>query len=105
MVNVFSAPKKKEENTENAKQTGKQETPIASSEQPAALFQKLKMEEAQLFEEKQSLNQLKEQLQKKIKDQIESSRNNLQKLKIEISELKIECAQLNDTLQNEILAE
>ena len=105
MVNVFSAPKKKEENTENVKQTGKQDTSSASSEQPAALYQKLKMEEAQLFEEKQSLSQLKEQLQKKIKDQIENSKNNLQKLKLEISELKIECAQLNETLQNEILAE
>ena len=105
MVNVFSGPKKKEENIENVKQAEKQDISSASPDQPVAIFQKLKIEEAQLFEEKQNLMQLKEQLQKKVTDQIENSKSKLQKLKTEVSELKIQCAQLNETLQNEIIAE
>jgi predicted transcriptional regulator len=105
MVNVFSAPKKKEENNENVKQTTKQETSPAPTEQTATLFQKLKIEEAQLFEERQNLAQQKQQLQKKIKDQIETRKTNLQKLKTEVSDLKIEVAQLNESLQGEVLAE
>jgi predicted transcriptional regulator len=105
MVNVFSGSKKKDENTEGVTPTVKQDASPATLEQPAALFQKLKIEEAQLLEEKQNLTHLKEQLQKKIKDQIDTSKNNLQKLKTEVSELKIQCAQLNETLENEIIVE
>ena len=106
MVNMFSSNKKKDEDTisENEKQTLKTE-PSASQapSQPTTLLQKLKLEEAQLNEEKQNLAQLKDQLQKKIKDQIESSKSALQKLRTEVSALKAECAELNETLQNEIL--
>ena len=106
MVNVFSTPKKKDEIIEEGKQTIKQDfVPAKTSEQPATILQKLKLEEAQLAEEKRNLVQIKEQLQKKIKDQIENSKTNLQKLKAEVNELKTECTELNFTLQNEILAE
>jgi hypothetical protein len=105
MVNVFTTSKKKDENTQNIKETTKQEPSLTPTDQPAALLQKMKTEEAKLFEEKRNLTQLKEQLQKKIKDQIENSKNNLQKLKTEIDDLKIECTQLNETLQNDILIE
>ncbi len=106
MVNVFSGPKKKDENNEERSQIEKQE--IAQTkfqEPPAATLQKLKVEEAELFEERQSLLQMKEQLQRKIKDQIENSKSNLQKLRAEVDQLKAECTELNFTLQEEILAE
>jgi hypothetical protein len=107
MVNVFASTKKKEENNSvEVKQSIKQETPPAQfSGEPATVLQKMKLEEAQLAEEKRNLAQLKEQLQKKITDQIENSMSNLQKLKSEVTELKAECAELNETLQNEVFAE
>ena len=106
MVNVFAGTKKKEENPVEVKQIVKPETPPSQfSGEPATVLQKIKLEEAQLEEEKRSLAQLKEQLQKKITDQIENSMSNLQKLKSEVTELKAECAELNETLQNEIFAE
>lgn len=110
MVNMFN-PKKKDENppNEDGKQTLKTEAPPAqpttqASDQPAVLLQKLKMEEAQLIEEREHLAQLKERLKKKINDQIENSKDNLQKLRTEVVSLKTECAEMNETLQYEVLA-
>ncbi len=107
LVNVFASTKKKEENNPvELKQTIKQEAPPAQfAGEPATVLQKIKLEEAQLEEERRNLAQLKEQLQKKITDQIENSMSNLQKLKSQVSELKAECAELNETLQNEVFAE
>ena len=107
LVNVFASSKKKEENNSvEIKQATKQETPpVQFSGEPTTVLQKIKLEEAQLEEEKRNLEQLKEQLQKKITDQIENSMSNLQKLKSEVSELKAECAELNETLQNEAFEE
>jgi uncharacterized protein involved in exopolysaccharide biosynthesis len=107
LVNVFASTKKKEENNPvEIKQSIKQEIPPTQfSGEPATVLQKIKLEEAQLEQEKRNLAQLKEQLQKKITDQIENSMSNLQKLKSEVSELKIECAELNETLQNEVFTE
>jgi predicted transcriptional regulator len=111
---MFPNPKKKDENItiEDPKQMVKTEAPPAqapgqpaSAAQSASVLQKLKIEEAQLVEEKRSLAQLKEQLEKKIKDQIENSKGNLQKLRTEVSSLKAECAELKESLQNEVLAE
>ncbi len=106
MVNVFTANKKKEPTPEEIKREDKEiSSETKTSDEPAMVIQKLKAEEAQLTEEKRSLVQLKEQLQKRIKDQIENSRNSVKKLKAEVDELKIECAQLNESLQNELLVE
>lgn len=102
MVNVFSATRKKDENpNEETKQVPKQEEPLTqSSDNSANALKKLKQEEAQLAEERQNLEQLKEQLRKKIKDQIDNRKENLQKLRTEVSDLKAECAELNQTLQS-----
>jgi conjugal transfer/entry exclusion protein len=107
LVNVFASTKKKEETNPNEiKQAAKPETtPAQFSGEPATVLQKIKLEESQLEEEKKNLAQLKEQLQKKITNQIENSMGNLQKLRSEVSELKAECAQLNETLQNEVFTE
>jgi chromosome segregation ATPase len=102
MVNVFSSAKKKEEIFEGEKQ--RSEVPQTSN-QPADVLKKLKLEEAQLAEERQNLSQLKEQLENKIRDQIENRKENLEKLKTEINALKAECAELNETLQNQLFAE
>jgi predicted transcriptional regulator len=111
---MFPNPKKKDENITNVdtKQMLKTDAPPAqapgqptSAGQPISVLQKLKIEEAQLVEEKRSLAQLKEQLEKKIKDQIENSKGNLQKLRTEVNSLKAECAELKESLQNEVLAE
>ena len=111
---MFPNPKKKDENitNEDPKQMLKTDAPPAQAPgqptpagQPTSVLQKLKIEEAQLVEEKRSLAQLKEQLEKKIKDQIENSKGNLQKLRTEVSSLKAECAELKESLQNEVLAE
>ena len=107
LVNVFANTKKKEENNfDELKQTTKQRpSPAQFSGESATVLQQIKLEEAQLEEELKSLAQLKEQLQKKITDQIEHSMGNLQKLRSEVSELKAECAELNETLQNEAFEE
>jgi len=103
---MFSNTKKKDENTANEDSKPMVKTEPSSTptqDQPAAILQKIKMEEAQLIEERRNLAQQREQLQKKIKDQIENSKGNLQKLKTEVTALKAECEELNRTLENEIL--
>jgi hypothetical protein len=111
---MFPNPKKKDENitNEDPKQMLKPDAPSAqasgqpvSAGQATSVLQKLKIEEAQLVEEKRNLAQLKEQLEKKIKDQIENSKGNLQKLRTEVSSLKAECAELKESLQNEVLTQ
>ena len=111
---MFPNPKKKDENitNEDPKQMLKSDAPSAqapgqpaSAGQATSVLQKLKIEEAQLVEEKRNLAQLKEQLEKKIKDQIENSKGNLQKLRTEVSSLKAECAELKESLQNEVLTQ
>ena len=105
MVNVFAGNKKKEPN-DFINQQEKQETPEArGTEQPQVVIQQLKLEQAKLSDEKQSLLQLKEDLKRKINDKIENSKNNLQKLKSEVDALKAECAQLDESLQFEVLAQ
>jgi len=105
LVNVFAGNKKKEPTPEAVKQEEKESAPNSLPEKPMEVIQKLKAEEAQLTDEKRNLVQLKEQLQKKIKDQIENSKNNLNKLRTEVDELKAECAQLNESLQSEMLVQ
>ncbi len=105
MVNVFSSNKKKDEHNEDGKQPVQQEAPpTQSTEQPVDILQKMKMEEAQLAEQKRNLVQLKEQLQTKIKDKIEARKSYLQKLKTEVDQLKAECIGLNETLEAEVVA-
>ncbi len=103
MVNVFAGSKKKEPVPDQQKQEEESIPESGTSEQPTEIIQKLKAEEAQLADEKRNLLQLKEQLQKKVKDHIENTKNSVQKLKTEVDDLKAECAQLNESLQNEAL--
>jgi seryl-tRNA synthetase len=63
------------------------------------VLQKLSIEEANLIEEKQNLASLKEKLQMKILEKIEGKKNNIQKLRDEIKELKFSCEELTQTLK------
>ena len=63
------------------------------------LLEELSSEEANLIEEKQKLASLKEKLQMKIREKIEGKKNNIQKLRDEIKELKFSCEELTQTLK------
>jgi len=103
MVNVFAGNKKKEPTIEPEKQDEKESARETNPEQPLTVIQKLRAEEAQLADEKRNLLIQRDQLQKKIKEQIENSKNNVSKLKSEVDELKAECTELNESLENEVL--
>jgi uncharacterized protein YoxC len=62
-------------------------------------LQHLNEEEANLIEEKQNLASLKEKLQIKIREKIEGKKNNIQKIRDEIKELKFSCEELTQTLK------
>jgi seryl-tRNA synthetase len=70
-----------------------------SKEDAHLVLQKLSSEEANLIEEKQNLASLKEKLQMKIREKIEGKKNNIQKLRDEIKELKFSCEELTQTLK------
>ena len=60
---------------------------------PSAL-EKMQTEEVSLREEKEQLLMLKQQLQSKVQKEIELTRTNIEKLKAEIADMKIECEEL-----------
>jgi chromosome segregation ATPase len=96
MVRVF--PKKEGEYIpdEEAEALSKQDD---GHDEMTALLQKLGSEEACLREQRENLSLLKEQLQLKAKEEIELKKNRIQKLKLEITDLKGECDELNKSLR------
>ena len=68
-------------------------------EEPFAVLQKLASEEAKLKEEKKNLDSLREKLLSKIQEEIDNKRNNIQKLKSEIKDLKFSCEELTKTFK------
>jgi hypothetical protein len=60
---------------------------------PSAL-EEMQNEEASLREEKEQLLTLKQQLQQNVHKEIELTKNNIEKLKAEIADMKIECEEL-----------
>jgi hypothetical protein len=67
------------------------------------VLQKLRIEEASLVEEKQNWLMLRESLQTKIKDEIELRKNNSEKLKSEITDLKLSCEEMTKALNEGVL--
>ena len=63
------------------------------------LLTELSSEEANLMEERQNLASLKEKLQLKVQEKIELKKNNVQKIRDEIKELKFSCEELIKTLK------
>lgn len=70
----------------------------------AATLQKLRAEEAALMEEKQNWLTLRESLQTRIREEIDSKKNNMQKIKTEMADLKLLCEEMTKAL-NEGLQE
>jgi chromosome segregation ATPase len=68
-------------------------------EEPFAVLQKLSSEETRLMEEKKNLDSLREKLLSKIQDEIDNKRNNIQKLKSEIKDLKFSCEELTKSFK------
>lgn len=73
-------------------------------EEPALALQRLMSEEANLMAEKQNFESLKEKLQLKAKEEIENKKNNIQKLKSEITDLKVACEELTKSLNAGVTA-
>ena len=71
---------------------------VTVEEEPALALQRLKCEEVNLIQEKQDLESLKEKLQLKAKEEIENKKNNIQKLKSEITDLQVACEELTKSL-------
>ena len=75
-------------------------------EEPTTMLQKLKSEEANLTEERNNLHELltclrlrKENLELKIREEIESKQKNIQKMSTEIRNLKFSCEELTKSLK------
>jgi chromosome segregation ATPase len=95
MAKVFH--KRDEEESQDA-----EETPLSKldyEEEIALVLQQLSDEEATLQEQKENLDSLKVQLQKKVKEEIDNRRNSIQKLKSEVKDLKTDCEKLNRSLR------
>jgi seryl-tRNA synthetase len=63
------------------------------------VLRKLMGEEATLMEEKKNLASLREKLLSKIQEEIYNKKNNIQKLKSEIKDLKISCEELTKSFK------
>jgi chromosome segregation ATPase len=96
MVKVF--PKKEGEYI-----PGEEAEPLSiqddEQDEMATLLQQLVSEEACLREQRENLSSLKDQLQLKAKEEIELKKNRIQKLKLEITDLKGECDELTKSLR------
>jgi hypothetical protein len=71
---------------------------VTVEEDPALALERLKGEEANLIQEKQDLESLKEKLSLKAKEEIERKKSDLLKLKADITNLKVACEELAKSL-------
>jgi hypothetical protein len=69
-----------------------------SREEPLAILRRLEKEEVSLMEEKRELLALKEKLQIKADEKIEIMNRRMQTLKNEISELRRQCEELENSV-------
>jgi hypothetical protein len=72
-----------------------------AEEGKTTLLLKLANEEANLMEEKKNLVSLKEKLQLKLQEEIEIKKKNIQKLRTEITDLKVSCERLSKSIKIE----
>jgi hypothetical protein len=95
MAKVF--PKRDEQESQDVEETSLSK--LNYEEEIALVLQQLSNEEATLREQKENLDLLREQLQKKVKEEIDNRRNIIQKLKSEVKDLKIDCEKLSRSLR------
>jgi len=69
-----------------------------TGQEPLMVLRELEKEEVSLMEEKRELLALKEKLQLKAEEKIEIMKRRLQTLKIEISELRHQCEELENSV-------
>lgn len=79
------------------------ENQIEEKTNSTIVLQKLRVEEAALIEEKQNWLTLRENLQTRVKDEIELRKNNAEKLKTEIANLKLSCEEMTSALNEGVL--
>jgi hypothetical protein len=70
-----------------------------SKKQPAVVLQELLNEEANLVEEKKNLADLRQKLQSKVQEEINSRKNSIKKLRTEITDLKFSCEEFTKSLK------
>ena len=73
-----------------------------NEEEPHVILQNLIRAELTLTEEKKKLETIKEQLALEVQKRIENKKSNIQKLRAEITDLKLTCDELSKLLQTEI---
>lgn len=73
--------------------------PDNTEEEPFVVLQKLSSEEAKLLDEKKNLDALRAKLLSKIQEEIDEKKNNIQKLKSEIKDLKFSCEELTKSFK------
>lgn len=71
-------------------------------EESMEILQKLMSEEANLMQEKKNLASLREKLLSKIQEEIDNKKNNIQKLRAQIKDLKFSCEELSKTFKTEV---
>jgi hypothetical protein len=96
MAKVFSK-RDQEETLLNEEITS--QAPDCEEAEVVIVLQQLSSEEATLREQKENLEMLKEQLQKKAKEEIDNRKTSIQKLKSEITDLKGDCEKLTKSLR------
>jgi len=102
MVKMFPKKEEKDSDIQEVEPLAKQEN---EGNEAALVLQKLKSEEACLMEEKQNLSSLKESLQNKAKQEIELRKSNIQKLKFDITDLKVSCEALTKSLNTGLMSQ
>jgi len=71
-------------------------------EEPLVVLRALEKEEISLMEEKRELLTLKEKLQLKVEEKIETMKLSIQTLKNELSELKYQCEELENSVSPQV---
>jgi predicted RNase H-like nuclease (RuvC/YqgF family) len=75
----------------------------ADNEDAFVLLQKLEADETRLSEQKEHLSLLLEQLQAKVREEIEKKRRRVQKLNSEVKHLKIKCEKFARLVNTSVL--
>jgi hypothetical protein len=71
-------------------------------EEPLVVLRALENEEISLMEEKRELLTLKEKLQLKVEEKIETMKLSIQTLKNELSELRYQCEELENSVSPQV---
>jgi len=93
--------KQKLQNMRSSIVTKKEAVSIRNNIEEIALpvFQKLVSEEANLLEEKKNLASLRKKLLSKVREEIDTKKTNIHKLRAEIKDLKFSCEEMSKSFR------